>query len=916
MDNMVTSFNASIPDPADVHVGFVVTNPYQLFHYGAIRRHLRGEVSVYVDVRPDDLGLNREVLSDHLGACPIHWVGSMDLREIDGSCDVIVAQTPVPVLKIFEKSLVVAQQYSLAKERYQYGGWRAQADLNLMYGDYSRSVIAPISSAVAVGNPLFDGHVEEGQALPLREAASGRLRVLYMPTYGDLSDRSAVVKGLVRNDVDLTIKAHHADLEIASLADRLGARVVMADANPIEQILQNDLVVSDYSGAIYDALAMRTPVALADSFNVQSKNVARLSDDDISRASVADLASGWVPGEPLQRAYEESRSKLADDALYGAFRERFYVNFGAAGRACAQEIEKLAATGPQFDFLAVQVREVTRRYIVRNRLLQQQLAEYKRNSATRSPGLGGRARAGAKRLVLALPGGDRVIERIQETRRRGAIKAMGPAAVVPVEGKLTLSPLAHIRRRQTMQVLSDKLTDAGVDHRTFANEYTAYIGVRSEDTDVLHRALRSLDPVEIGPIQFWIGTGANYATVRDPQTISMLDIARCESLVAGVPYRNGDYWIEANGGVEVLILQPRQARLVSSRARAEKTDWTKDFEDEPGALGVERGNVPFASAGVGETVDVVYTWVDSSDPNWKLQHAQWSGQNDFTMPSAANDERYINRDELRYSLRSLQMYAPFVGNIYVVTNGQRPPWLVEDNDRIRVIRHDQIFPDPAVLPTFNSHSIEACLHRIPGLAENFLYFNDDVFLGEDTRFEDFYSIAGLIKSRFSPSTFVAADRPSPDAIPTDWASYNAVLLMQREFGISFERKHKHVPLVLKKSLLEEMEGRFPEVFERTRTSRFRAHEDYAIPSMLAQYYAIATRQGVEWENTAKEYAYADTGRKDFASRLQKILIDRPKFICLNVTIHDDLDFATQEELIRDFLKQRYPIPSPYEVEPG
>ena len=134
------------------------------------------------------------------------------------------------------------------------------------------------------------------------------------------------------------------------------------------------------------------------------------------------------------------------------------------------------------------------------------------------------------------------------------------------------------------------------------------------------------------------------------------------------------------------------------------------------------------------------------------------------------------------------------------------------------------------------------------MSENFLYFNDDVFLGKDARFSDFFTQAGLMKSRFSPSSFVATDLPAPDAIPTDWASYNAVSLMRDDFGMNFARKLMHVPHPLKKSLLEELEARYPEVFRRSRASRFRAHADYAIPSMLAHYYGIATRQAVEWDN--------------------------------------------------------------------
>src|SRR5690606_9682719 len=117
------------------------------------------------------------------------WLKSEHLGSIDGECDVLVCLTPVPLMKFFSKSLIVAQQYSLAKEEYQYGLWRAQASLNLMYGGYSAAKVSPYSNAVSVWNPLLDDWVEKDRLPALRVRGSGPLRVLYMPTYGDLSDK-------------------------------------------------------------------------------------------------------------------------------------------------------------------------------------------------------------------------------------------------------------------------------------------------------------------------------------------------------------------------------------------------------------------------------------------------------------------------------------------------------------------------------------------------------------------------------------------------------------------------------------------------------------------------------------------------------------------------------------------------------
>ncbi|MFD0331960.1 hypothetical protein ACFQZC_36840 [Streptacidiphilus monticola] len=84
---------------------------------------------------------------------------------------------------------------------------------------------------------------------------------------------------------------------------------------------------------------------------------------------------------------------------------------------------------------------------------------------------------------------------------------------------------------------------------------------------------------------------------------------------------------------------------------------------------------------------------------------------------------------MRYSLRSIHQYAPWVRRIHLVTAGQRPVWLNTDHPDIRVVDHREIFSDPDALPTFNSHAIESQLHHIDGLAEHFLYLNDDVLFG-------------------------------------------------------------------------------------------------------------------------------------------------------------------------------------------
>jgi hypothetical protein len=99
--------------------------------------------------------------------------------------------------------------------------------------------------------------------------------------------------------------------------------------------------------------------------------------------------------------------------------------------------------------------------------------------------------------------------------------------------------------------------------------------------------------------------------------------------------------------------------------------------------------------------------------------------------------RYRDNEELRYSLRSIIKYAPWVRRIFIATDNQLPSWLKVDHPRITVVPHSEFFPDPSTLPTFSSPAIEVNLHRIKGLSRRFVYFNDDVMLGAPIYPDDF-----------------------------------------------------------------------------------------------------------------------------------------------------------------------------------
>jgi len=387
------------------------------------------------------------------------------------------------------------------------------------------------------------------------------------------------------------------------------------------------------------------------------------------------------------------------------------------------------------------------------------------------------------------------------------------------------------------------------------------------------------------------------------------DLDSAHWLRIGTPHEISHYRIAADGYLTMLLVDwdSERCRMLALHSRAERVDWTELFLGEEPAdtvrIGRTRVNTP---------IDVVYTWVDSADARWRADHERHSRSHVAHNHSADNEERYVDRDELRYSLRSVWMFMPFVRHIYIVTADQRPTWLA-DHPQISMISHREIFPDGGVLPTFNSHAIEACLHRIDGLSEDFVYFNDDVFLGREVTESDFFTIAGQAKVRLSPSAYIYRGEPVPSAIPTDWAGHNSVSLIERDFGLTIDRRLQHVPLPLKVSVLAEIEQKYETEVSRTRAARFRSTTDLAIPSMFGQYYAIATHRGVEWPHSADDYVYVNTGRSASARQYSAIMARRPKFFCLNVTRYDEIALEEQVRQVGSFLREVYPVPAPWEL---
>ena len=135
-------------------------------------------------------------------------------------------------------------------------------------------------------------------------------------------------------------------------------------------------------------------------------------------------------------------------------------------------------------------------------------------------------------------------------------------------------------------------------------------------------------------------------------------------------------------------------------------------------------------------IDFVITWVDMNDPEWQAEFSKYvhNGQNTKNGISKA---RFRDNGFLKYWFRGVEKFAPWVRKIHFVTSGQKPEWLDLNNPKINLVCHKDIIPQQ-FLPTYNSVVIERYIHKIPGLAEHFVYFNDDFYIINNVPEERFF----------------------------------------------------------------------------------------------------------------------------------------------------------------------------------
>lgn len=308
-------------------------------------------------------------------------------------------------------------------------------------------------------------------------------------------------------------------------------------------------------------------------------------------------------------------------------------------------------------------------------------------------------------------------------------------------------------------------------------------------------------------------------------------------------------------------------------------------------------------------INMVYLWVDGNDPAWQAKRNALIGMPDENSPVNCKG-RYANNDELKYSLRSVEQYAPWIKKIFIVTDNQIPEWLDTNNPKVKIIDHREIMP-PESLPCFNSSLIEHFLYRIPGLEEHFLIANDDTFINKNVSPEDFFTPDGrpiirLTRKPLRKLRWFWREKIRKKPLK----NYSSMIarsseMVEEKFGHYYSgMPHHNIDAYLKSDYRRMVEDVFCDEFKTNNLNKIRSDND--VHRSVISYAILAMKHGILRYVTQEESMHVMIHKERHYTRLDR---KRPMLFCMN-----DSEYATDEDRMREkaYLEKRFPKKASFE----
>ncbi len=332
-----------------------------------------------------------------------------------------------------------------------------------------------------------------------------------------------------------------------------------------------------------------------------------------------------------------------------------------------------------------------------------------------------------------------------------------------------------------------------------------------------------------------------------------------------------------------------------------------------------------------QKIDFVIIWVDGNDRNWKKEKEKYDTS--AVMSDSDTEIRYRDWDNLQYWFRGVEQFAPWVNKIHFVTWGHLPKWLNTNNPKLNIVNHRDYIPKE-YLPTFNSHTIELNLHRIKGLSEQFVYFNDDMFITSSTVPEDFFKNGkpcdtfALNCIYFGHDSAGHFNGSNMEVINTEFKNKNSI--MKRDFFKWYSPKngfrnivrttmllswswfpgfyYNHLPSSFLKSTLISVWDKYYDTLNKTSASKFRY--EYNVNQWLFKFWQFCEgNYEVRSDKIGECYHIEES---NFENLCNDIKYQKHKMICINDTPRT-LDFENKKQRVIECFKSIMPNKSSFEI---
>ena len=288
-----------------------------------------------------------------------------------------------------------------------------------------------------------------------------------------------------------------------------------------------------------------------------------------------------------------------------------------------------------------------------------------------------------------------------------------------------------------------------------------------------------------------------------------------------------------------------------------------------------------------ESIDFVFTYVDFSDDEYKKLLIKYAKKVDKKLLKSKNLflDRYIDFDEIYYSVQSVKKYLKFVRKIYIVTSTPyKISKIFKSDNKIIIINDKDILDKNVINPCFKSTVIESYLYKIPDISNIFMYGCDDMFIVNNIKKEDLFenNIPVIdLKMDSNLNNFKNLNK----CIKSQSAYFTDVINTNRHYYKHFNEylslNHNHQITIIRKDICIETHEIFKDIIQKNGNNHFRVPKENNIHFILLHHLVGLKKNKFINKKNLKKSGFYQYIMKNVSERLGYLKDKKVSLFCLN-----------------------------------